>query len=290
MKHLGDEDIARMIEGTISKKEREHFLKHLSECNSCFNVYTETLKFVEKEKKSKHVLKSPVLDKTAVRRYWLDIRTLFKNRRPVLVPAFAALIIILLMVPFLLNYLHHRGIENNKMVYIEKIVEEIENRGVHAFSGSKGEIYAALRAGIFVEDLSLVVNAGRKEELKTKITKTLSRQLEVFASKKSPLLLELANIEKKNVETVVKRISELFQSHSYSELFRFGRFVEQSILSTYENKTPKQEDIEKYQRILQKYEDTLPLGVFRELKKLETASRIEENRNICIAIKELFIE
>jgi hypothetical protein len=285
MRHLEDEDIARMIEGTVSKTERETFLRHLSECSACFNVYTETLKFVEGEKQKK----VPWIEKIkpALQRFRLTVGTIFTNKR--LIPAFVSSIIIVLIAIFVMNHLLHREIENNKMVYIEKIVEEIEDREVHAFSGSKGEIYAALRAGIFVEDLSLVVNAGEKEKLKTKIAKTLSRQLEVFASKKSPLLHELANIEKKNVETVVKRISGLFASHSYSELFRFGRFVEQSILSTYENNTPKQENIEKYQRILQKYEDTLPLGVFRELKKLKTTTGDKEIRDVFISIKEIFL-
>jgi hypothetical protein len=53
MKHLEDEDIGKMIEGTISKKERENFLKHLSECSTCFEVYTDTLKFTMKERKPK---------------------------------------------------------------------------------------------------------------------------------------------------------------------------------------------------------------------------------------------
>lgn len=285
MKHLEDEDIARMIEGTVSKKERETFLQHLSECSACFNVYTETLKFVEGEKQRK----VPGIEKikTAARRFRLAVGTIFTNKK--LVPAFAVSIIIVLIGTFVINYLHHREIENNKMVYIEKIVEEIENRDVHAFSGSKGEIYAALRAGIFVEDLSLVVNAGGKNGLKTKIIKMLSRQLNVFAGEKSSLFQELANIERKNVEAVVKRIRELIEKRSFDDLFRFGRFLEQSILSTYENKTTKQEDIEKYQRILQKYKGKLPLGVFKELKKFKTTTSAEESKTICIAIKEILL-
>jgi hypothetical protein len=286
MKHLEDEDIARMIEGTVNKKERETFLQHLSECSACFNIYTETLKFIEDEKQSK----VPWIEKikAAGRHFRLALSTIFTNKR--LAPAFASLIIILLIGTFVINYLHHRTIENNKMVYIEKIVEEIEDRDIQAFSGLKGEIYAALRAGIFVEDLSLIINAGGKEELKTKIIKMLSRQLKKFTSEKSPLFQELETIKKKNVETVVKHIRELFESQSYYELFRFGRFVEQSILSTYENKTPKQEDIEKYQRILQKYENTLPRGIFREMKKLETTTDSEESKTINIAIKEILLE
>jgi hypothetical protein len=288
MTHLEDEDIARMIEGKISKKERETFLRHLSECSACFNVYTETLKFVEGEKQGK----VPGIEKikAALQRFRLAAGTIFPNKR--LVPAFAVSITIVLVGIFVINYLLHRAIEieNNKTAYIEKTIEEIENRDVHAFSGSKGEIYAALRAGIFIEDLSLVVKAGGKKDLKTKIIKMLGRQLNVFAGEKSTLFPELENIERKNVETVVNRIRELMEKRSRDGLFRFGRFVEHSILAAYENKTPKPEDIEKYRRILQKYEETLPPGVFKELKKLETVSRVEENREIFIAIKEILLE
>ncbi len=288
MKHLEDEDIARMIEGKINKKEREAFLRHFSECSACFNIYTETLKFVEGEKQRK----VPGIEKIkpVLQRFWLAAGTIFPDKR--FIPAFASLVIIVLIGIFVINYLLQRAIEieNNKTAYIEKTFEEIGNRDFHGFSGSKGEIYAALRAGIFVEDLSLVVKAGRKEELKTKIVKMLGRHLTVLAGEESTLLQELANIEKKNVETVVNRIRELMEKRSRDDLFRFGRFVEQSILSTYENKTPKQEDIEKYRRILQKYGDTLPLGVFRELKKLETTSGVEESKTRCTAIKEILLE
>jgi hypothetical protein len=290
MKHLEDEDIARMIEGKISKKERETFLRHLSECNACFDVYTETLTFVEKERKKKTILQLPEPVKVTGHLFLQGTRNLFKTRRPVLVPAFAALIIIVLIMPFLLKYVLHRGIENNKIGYIKNSLMEIENRGVHAFSGSKGEIYAALRAGIFVEDLYLVVNADGNEELKTKIIKMLSRQLNTFGIQKSALSPELENVERKNVEAVVNRIRELIEKRSLADLFRFGRFVEHSILSTYENKIPKPEDIEKYGRTLRKYEGTLPRGVFRELKKLKPATGVEESKTICIAIKEILLE
>ena len=67
MKHLEDEDIARMIEGKISKKERENFLKHLSQCETCLTLYSETLKFVEEDKKEKNLLRFPNLKELAPR-------------------------------------------------------------------------------------------------------------------------------------------------------------------------------------------------------------------------------
>ena len=284
MRHLEDEDIARLIDGTISKKEREDFLKHLSECETCLSVYSETLMFLEKEKKRKTIWELLPNPKETADRFGNAIGTMFPKKR--LIPALAVLIIILLMVPFVLNEFHKRRIKNAQVEFIAKSVEEMET---YAFSPSKDEIAAAVRTGIFVEDLSLLVNTDEKE-LKTKIAKMLSGELKIFISETSALPQYLANIDRKNYKTIVQNIRDLVEKRSLSELFRFGCFVEHSILSTYENKTPDQEDIDKYQRIAQKYKDKLPIGVFKELKKLTPTIEKEKSKTICIAIKQIFLE
>jgi hypothetical protein len=287
MKHLEDEDIGRMIEGTISKGEREDFLNHLAKCSTCFEVYTDTLKFVEKERKRPTILKLPIIEKIgiAVHSLWQYISTRFRNKRPVLVPAFAVLVIVLLIGPFVLKELHDRRIAKAQ---IQQIVMDIENMGSQAFSPSKDEIYSAVRAGIFVEDLTLVVNAGGHEELKTKISKMLSDELKtIYKNVSDPIFQELEHIERKNLKTVVQNIQERVGKRSFPGLFRFGRFIEYSFLSTFENKMPNQEDIEKHQRIVQKYKDNLPPGIFKELKKLKTTTGVEESKKIFLAIKEI---
>jgi len=59
MKHLTDEDIARMIDGHIDKQEREDFLHHFSQCHECLALYTETLKFIGAEKQKPAPVKLP---------------------------------------------------------------------------------------------------------------------------------------------------------------------------------------------------------------------------------------
>jgi hypothetical protein len=281
MRHLEDEDIARLIDGNISKKERETFLKHLSECETCLSVYSETLKFIEEDEK-----KIPFTEKIKIpaQRFWQTIETIIPKK--VLIPATAALIIILLMVPFVLNERHQRRIKNAQVEFIAKSFEEMET---YPFSPSKDEIVAAVRTGTFVEDLSLLVNTGEKE-LKMKIVKKLNGELKKFISEKSSFPQYLVNIDRKNYETIVQNIRALIEKRSLSELFQFGCFVEHSILSTYENKTPNQEDIDKYQRIAHKYKGKLPIGVFKELKKLKPTIVKEKSKSICIAIKQIFLE
>jgi hypothetical protein len=289
MRHLEDEDIARMIEGKISKKERKNFLKHLSECDSCITVYTETFKFVEKERKRPTILKLPGIEKIKipVQHLWQDIRDWLANKKPVLVPAFIVLIVVLVVGPFVLKELHEKSTENAK---IQQIAGDIESMGSHAFSPSRDEISAAVRAGIFIEDLSLVVNAGGNEELKTKISKMLSNELKImFKNETDSLFQDLENIEKKNFETVVQNIQKQIEKRPLSKLFGFGRFVELSILSTFENKRPQQGDIDKYQQILQKYKNKLPRGIFNQLKKLKPPGGIKESKKTFIAIKEIIL-
>jgi hypothetical protein len=287
MKHFNPEELARFAEGKVKDSEQETFIRHLAECGECFKAYSDTLKFIEEEYKKKFTLKFPNLEKikTALHRFWKDMRTLVRNRRPVLVPVFAALIIVLLMVPLYLNILHEKKVETAK---IQQIGMDIENIGSRGFAPSGNKPVAALRAGIFVEDLTLVVNASGNEDLKTKITKILGSQLEILIGKENPLLKELTVIEKKTLPGIVQRIPDLLGQRSYSELFSFGRFIEHSLLLFFENKLPPQSDIEKYLTIAR--EHGLPRGVLRNLEKLKATKNVEHGKKYCTAIKNIFLE
>lgn len=104
MKHLSDEDIARLIDGKPGKKEREAFLEHISDCDDCLTIYTETLKFIESEKQEPAAATNPG---------FLEILSRIKNtissispvKRWILVPALAALLIafLLIILPFILK-------------------------------------------------------------------------------------------------------------------------------------------------------------------------------------------
>jgi hypothetical protein len=286
-KHFEPEELARFAEGKVKDSEQETFIRHLAECGECFKAYSDTLKFIEEEYKKKLTLKFPYLEKIkiALHRFGQDMRKLVRDRRPVLVPVFAALIIVLLIVPFFLNILHEKRIENAK---IQQIGMDIENIGARRFAPTGNKPTAALRAGIFVEDLTMVVNAGGNENLKAKITKFLNSQLKILIGEANPLLRELAAIEKKNLPGIVQRIPDRLGQRSLAELFGFGRFIEHSLLLFFENKLPSQADIEKYLTIARGH--SLPQGVLRDLEKLKTAKNVEQCKKSCIAIKNIFLE
>lgn len=287
MKHFKPEELARFAEGKVKDSEQETFIRHLAECGECFKAYSDTLKFIEEENKKRFTLKFPDLEKIKIvlHRFGQGMRTLVRNRRPVLLPVFAALIILLLIVPYFLNILHKKRIENSK---IQQIVMDIENIEVQGFAPSGNKPVAAIRAGIFVEDLALVVHAGGNEDLKRKITKMLSSQLKMFANQENSLLRELAAIEKKNLPGIVQRIPDLLGRRSHVELFGFGRFIEHSLLLCFENKLPPPTDIEKY--LVTAREHSLPPGVLKNLEKLKTIKSVEQGKTSCIAIKNIFLE
>jgi hypothetical protein len=283
MNHLEIEDIGRLIDGNVRKQERKLFFKHLSECKACLTLYNETLKFMGDEKKSKSLLKFPIPGKITVSGVCKAISTIFTMKRYQL--ALVAMLIILVMVPFMVKESSQQKIKNARIQYIEN---KIENMGSPAFFPSGGAIYTAVRTGIFIEDLSILVQTDGKEELQQKIKQMLGRELKQLPDKENPLLQELARLNKKNFAVMVQHIKELMEKQSLTEYFRFGRFIGQSIRATFENQIPKQEDIEKYRRVAQEFK--LPPGVIKRLNKLKTTTDIKENRDIFIEIEEIFFK
>ena len=280
MEHIEYEDLGRLIDGNVRKQERKRFFKHLSECKACLTLYNETLTFMGEEKKKKSLLTFPILRK--IKALWPAVNTIFTAKRYGL--AFAAVLIILFTVPFIVNEFSQPGIKNAKIKYIEN---RIENSSSPAFFPSGSELYIAVRAGIFVEDFSVLVQTDGKVELQRKINRMLSRQLRQLADEKySPL--QDTHLKKKNFSAMVQRIEELIKKQSLTELFHFGRFIGQSIHATFENQIPKQGDIEKYLRIAQKYK--LPPGVHKRLNKLKKNTGCKESRELFKEIEDVFFE
>lgn len=170
---------------------------------------------------------------------------------------------------------------------IEDSIMSIKQTRGYAFSPSGNRIIAAVLIGIFIEDLYLVVYQVDDEKLGSKIAEMLSNELKLFEIAEKSLFQKLVNIDKNNYEKVTEGIRIQLENQSFSELCQFGRFVEQGILSTYENVTPKLSDINKYLMIARKY--NLPIGVSNNLEKLKKTGVAEKSRNISIAIKEIFL-
>jgi hypothetical protein len=280
MKHLKDEDMARMISGNIRKWERKKFLKHLSRCESCNKVFTETLRFFEEEERAQEkVSTSPDLQKTTPPfLQWAG--DFFANKR--LRPAFAAaaIILVLLTLPFILTRAGHISDQ------LQSIKERfLSPKAKYGLGGSPDKISSALRTGIFIEDLSVVVNHAKEKELKTKIGKRLILQLKNISPGETKKLFpnpeDIGELKK-----AVKNIEGLLESQSLTDPFLFGRFLEQSFLDTFKDKQPLPKDIEKYQQIANKF--GFHSDVLTALTKLKNMTASDDIRETCEEIEKIF--
>lgn len=280
MGHLKHEDMARMIGGNINKRARKKFLKHLSRCQSCSKVFTETLKFFEEEEgEQEEVFTLPVLQKKFPR-FLYSVGDFFANKK--LRPAFAAvvLILVLLTLPFILT--RHGQISDQVQSIKERFLSP---KSAYSFSGSPDEISSALRAGIFIEDLSVVVNHAKDKELKTKIGKRLIIQLRNISPEETDKLFPNPEDVGK-LKKAVKNIERLIESRSLTEPFLFGRFLERTFLAAFQDKRPLPEDIEKFRQIARR--PGLPPAVLIELDKLKTATENDDIKDACEKIEKIF--
>lgn len=286
MPHLEAEDIARFVEGNIDNHERERFLKHFSQCHSCLKVYTETFKIVEKEKRRKSILKSIVPGKILDTDFGRVFSALFQKR--VFVPTLLILMVVLLAVPLARKKISNDEILTAKIRYIEEDVKKMENAEHYAFSQSKDKKKSALLTGFFTEELRVVFHTNRKEELKTRLLGMFADELRVIFENDAPSIFsEPATIEKKDFEKIIENLEQRLEKESLNELFRLGRFLERTILITFENTPPDKTEVETFLLIAKK--NRLPRGVINDIEKLMDTSDIKESKEICRNIKEVFL-
>jgi hypothetical protein len=286
MKHLKEEDMARMISGNVGKWERRKYLEHLSRCESCNKVFTETLKFFEEEEKGEEVLRLPAYATKEESRFRQVIDAMFK--KPLLVPTLAAAIIILLMVPF---FITGPGPDNlkDKRENAKAFVSEITSQGSYNLDGSKNIIDSAVCTGIIIEDLYLFVKAPGEEHLFREMAEILSVELRnILKDDIDKLFPGLSNMKRENLQKSVDSIEVQLARRSLSEPFRFGRFLEQTLSETFDEKKPGEEEIDKYLRMAQKIE--LPVGVVTKLKELKEATGTGKIRILCKEIKKIFFD
>lgn len=121
MKHIEDEDLARLLDGRVSKKERKRLRQHISECSKCFDLYTESLKsiMIEERKESP----SPVSGSNTAHIIWKKIRDFFTVKRYRL--ALAAFLIILMV--FLPNVLKELSRRNHREKWAFEVFERMKN-------------------------------------------------------------------------------------------------------------------------------------------------------------------
>jgi hypothetical protein len=286
MKHLKEEDMARMISGNVGKKERKKFLEHLSRCEPCNQVFTETLRFFQEEERSEEFLKLPGYAAKEESRLRQVIDALFK--RPILAPALAAAVIILLMVPLFITGPAPDSLKN-KRDNAKAFISDIISQGSYNLTGSKNIIDSAVCTGIIIEDLYLFVKAPGEEHLFREMVEILSVELRnILKDDIDRLLPGFSNMKRENLQKTVGSIEKQLTQRSLTEPYGLGRFLEQTLFDTFDEKKPGEEEIDKYLKMAREME--LPPGVVTKLEELKKAPGFETIRNLCKEIKKIFFE
>jgi hypothetical protein len=287
MRHIEEKDIARFADGNISKAEREAFLDHFSQCESCLKAYTDTLKFAEERKKNRWFLFFPITVNISVYPYLQYVGLFFK--RKLVVPALAFLILLLVILSPLIRKTTTNEANTAKLKYIEECIMKKENRENYGLFPSKNLINSAIRAGFFTEDLEIVLHSGSKKELEIKITRMLTAELERIVEDEGKMdlsFLRLEEMSKTNFKKMALEIRQMLETKSLYQLYQFGRFIERSILATFEKKTPKKNELEKYLQIVRKYH--LPKSIPGKLEEIKKTSGAAEKRDLWNDVKEIF--
>jgi hypothetical protein len=282
MTHLNGEDIERFVDGLIDEDERERFLTHFSRCDDCFEAYADILNLVEKEKKETPGTGFDIRKKIAAFNYSLSLVLAPLLRPKVYAPALAVLIILLLILaPFKKQPLDDTAL-TEKLQYIEESIMKLEATQPYALFPAASKINAAVRIGIFAEDLDTVSGVPQKKQLKETLTGLLQEQLKIIFEHKEPPPAE-------NTEQWLKQLAGRLKQEGLDGPYHFGRFVEQGVLSTFDRKKKglKKKELEKQLRIVRQY--NLPEGIETRLNKLKTSPGGPESLDIWIEIKGVFL-
>jgi len=290
MKHFEVEEIARFAEGKVNESERERFITHLAECGICFKAYADTVKYLSDERKNNFPFKFAKIKKIkkGLMRFWHEVNPRFLNKKFILIPTVSLFIIALLIIPYLLTTIHKGKIFKAQIQQIITGIEDFENQ---EFSPAKDKTLAAFRTGLFFEDLILLVDSGNKNrinlDLKERLLLLLQNQIKIFFKEENPDLEKMLDFDKKNRKNTAQKIHKLLQQNSMGDLFHLGRFVESSILSTFNKKNIKLEEIGYYEKIALRYQ--LPIGVYIKFKKLKSSIELKEKKKILLEIKEIVL-
>ncbi|MCP4213995.1 MAG: hypothetical protein GY765_05020 [bacterium] len=264
MNHLEDEDIAGMIEGKTDPKEREHFLRHLSECKKCRDIYVETLKFVEEEGDGQR-----------------NIATLPIYRKKSAQLALAASLLLLVILPFLLKELSRRKIEKAKVMYLETA---LKGGGLY-FSPSGDKKVAALRMGVLIEDLALLVTVPGSEQMRETIAHGLQDRLEVLMDKSPPLFVQPDAVTVDDYQRAERYIRRFMETVALLDLFQLGQYVERNILLSFEKKAPDKKKVEAFRIVAREHK--LAGGIGTKLERLKVTDDPLESKALLLAVKEV---
>lgn len=278
MTHLSEEDIARLIDGRVSEAERKRMLDHMADCESCLSIYSETVKFLEEEGELREVVE---LDEKGA-------GNMISMSRRAWIPVAAAILLVIIAYPFLKQILPSDSLSDAVIAHHESRIETIGSGSGHQFADPNNKVFAAIRIGVWMEDLDGLTRDGKQKENTAKYIDLLIQDLERFLPEDNPLLKEVADLDNGNFRDLELKVLLNMKNHNSGELYQLGRFIEKILLTAIDGKTPVIEELPRYLNIAEKFE--LPQGALRRLSQLSDAQTTGEFEEIAENIIYTFVE
>ncbi len=119
-KHLSYEEKAKLIDGKLGGEERERYLKHISECEECFEILSDSVNLMEKIK-----------NQEKQKRFFM---VLIKRKR--YIPLLAAVILVLLL-PFIYKIIKTSFSTQLTPKLVEVLVDKGEKKRVTLADGTR---------------------------------------------------------------------------------------------------------------------------------------------------------
>jgi len=278
MTHLGDEDIARLIDGTVSDAERKVMLEHMADCESCLSIYNETITFLEEEGELKEVVELEPEQKGHVtpmrRRAWLSVA--------------AVLALFLVGIYIVIDILPNAGLTHDQGAMLENRIEKIWNPNGHHFTDPNNKEFAAVRIGIWMVDLCRLYRGGKHADLKKKYGELLVEDLGRFLPAGDSLLVEAAGLSKKTYGDVEVNVQMKLDGFGMGDLYQMGRFIENALLAATERELPALEELSHYLEVAKDHQ--LPQGVSRLLPGLSKTTDPAALAEICGNVIDIFFD
>ncbi len=290
MKHLEDEDISRLIDGNLKKREREEFLSHLSRCSECFEVYSETLKFLEEDKKEQaHSAPVPQRQKESpAQGFWPWLGEFFPLKAAL--GAVAVMVLYTAWFILFLNVLPPREHSDIRARYVNHFLTEDEGSGVSAFSGSGSAIMASVRAGMIMRDYAELYEDWKLSETHTGLLKVLKQQCEIIEGKKGIDFTVPRRMYGDDFPFFRTRLEAFLRRQTLIEPYHLGFFIEGCILRSFSDQLPDKHELNLARRIVKNPAYQIPAGVIKDLDRLVKLDSVDKVQDICVGIKEVFLK
>ena len=224
--HLDDENIAKLIDGKASQIEKKEYLDHISNCEECFEIYSDSIKSL-RNLKSKNIM----------------FLSLLQSRKYISLLAASILIFVVGIFYITKSEINITGTTIKTTNYIKSNLLKYGDSSSYGFTQNETVFFNVVRLGIMAVDIESLSSAKKNKiflELKDLIKDDL-----IKIDKALLINREILISNKLNPKIIIE-----IKKMKYFEYYKFGRILEKAILETIEGKTPIKEKIKQLEGIV----------------------------------------